>query len=91
MFYVKTKRPSKQICELAKGNKLIRFKIIGGDLIIDYKSYMASWHAIFKHEVTNVKWIFDFEKMHEDGPYPMKELNFLIAGTKYVECHHQKA
>ena len=41
MFYVKTKRPSKQICELAKGNKLIRFKIIGGDLLIDDKSYIA--------------------------------------------------
>jgi len=75
----------------AKGNKLIRFKIIGGDLLIDDKSYIASCRAIFELEVTYVKWIFDFEKMHEDGPYPMKELNFLIAGTKYVECHHQKA
>uniref|UniRef100_A0A7C8ZTL0 Bet v I/Major latex protein domain-containing protein n=1 Tax=Opuntia streptacantha TaxID=393608 RepID=A0A7C8ZTL0_OPUST len=76
--------------EIDEENKLLRFNTIGGDLLNDYKSIIAICHVIPKGEVTSVKWILEFEKLHDDGPYPTKELDFLIALTRDIEAHHLK-
>uniref|UniRef100_A0A7C9E466 Bet v I/Major latex protein domain-containing protein n=1 Tax=Opuntia streptacantha TaxID=393608 RepID=A0A7C9E466_OPUST len=71
-------------------NKYIRFKIIEGDLLKEFKSLTISLQVILKGEITTVKWIAEFEKIHDDGPYPTKILDFLIAVTRDIEAHHLK-
>jgi len=80
----------KHIVEIDEENKLVRFESIEGDLLNDYKSLITSCHVIPRGEVTSVKWIFEFEKMHGDGPYPTKELDLAIALTRDIEAHHLK-
>ncbi|KAK9671458.1 hypothetical protein RND81_12G031300 [Saponaria officinalis] len=73
-------------------NKTVRFRIIEGDLLKDFKSMTITVHVIpNKGGVTGVKWIIEFEKIVDDGPYPTGLIDFCIAVTKNIENHHLKA
>ena len=84
------KRVAKEIIEAVDEDKLMTFKIIEGDLLDDYQNLTISFHVLPKGEVTTVKLTLEFEKIHDDGPYPTKELDFLIALTRDIEAHHLK-
>jgi len=71
-------------------NKYVRFKIIEGDLLKEFKSLTVSLQVVPKGEITAVKWTTEFEKIHDDGPYPTKILDFAIAITRDIEAHHLK-
>ncbi|KAJ8427287.1 hypothetical protein Cgig2_004338 [Carnegiea gigantea] len=73
-----------------KENKCIRFKVIEGDLLNEFKSLTVNMQAIPMGEVTGVKWIAEFEKIHDDGPYPAKLMDFAVAITRDIEAHHLK-
>uniref|UniRef100_A0A7C9ATC1 Bet v I/Major latex protein domain-containing protein n=1 Tax=Opuntia streptacantha TaxID=393608 RepID=A0A7C9ATC1_OPUST len=85
------KRVAKDIIEVVEGDKLIRYKVIEGDLLDDYQSMTIGFHVIPKGEVTTVKVILEFEKKQDDGPYPTELMDFLIAMVKDIEGHHLKA
>ncbi|CAO2838151.1 unnamed protein product [Amaranthus hypochondriacus] len=46
--------------------------------------------AIPKQDFTAVKWIAEFEKIHDEGHYPTKVIDFWIAITRDIEAHHLK-
>ncbi|CAO2823213.1 unnamed protein product [Amaranthus hypochondriacus] len=80
---------AKEIVEaIDEENKMVRFKIIEGDLLQEFKSLTVSLHVIPKPEFTAVKWCAEFEKISDDGPYPTKLMDFCIAITRDVEAHH---
>jgi len=83
---------AKEIVEaIDKENKSIRFKIIEGDLLNEFKSFALTVQVIPRGERTGVKWTAEFEKIHDDGPYPTKLIEFCIAVTRDIESHHLKA
>lgn len=69
----------------------MRFKVIEGDLLKEFKSFTIIVHVIPKDKITGVKWIFEFEKIHDEGPYPTKLIDYCVALTKDIEAHHLKA
>ncbi|XP_074302943.1 MLP-like protein 31 [Silene latifolia] len=69
-------------------NQLVRFKIIDGDLLKEFKSFTLTVHVLPRGELTGVKWISEFEKIDESVPYPTKLIDFCIAVTKDIETHH---
>lgn len=82
---------TKEIVEaIDKENKCIRFKVIEGDLLNGFKSLTIILQVIPKGEITEVHWITEFEKIHDDGPYPTKFVDFAIAVTRDIEAHHLK-
>ncbi|KAK9671459.1 hypothetical protein RND81_12G031400 [Saponaria officinalis] len=80
---------AKEIIEkIDEENKLVRFKIIEGDLLKEFKSFTLSVHVLPRGELTGVQWIAEFEKIDDSGPYPTKLMDFLISVTKDIEKHH---
>nr|AAC14179.1 major latex protein homolog [Mesembryanthemum crystallinum] len=77
--------------ELDEKKRYVKFKIIEGDLLNEFKSLTVTIHVISKGATTGVKWIAEFEKIADDGPYPTKLLDFCTAITKDIEAHHLKA
>ncbi|KAL2929996.1 MLP-like protein 31 [Bienertia sinuspersici] len=71
-------------------NKSVRFKIIEGDLLKEFKSLTISVHVVPRGELTAVLWSAEFEKIADDGPYPTKIMDFCIHVTRDVESHHLK-
>uniref|UniRef100_A0A803L6J2 Bet v I/Major latex protein domain-containing protein n=1 Tax=Chenopodium quinoa TaxID=63459 RepID=A0A803L6J2_CHEQI len=71
-------------------NKLVRFKIIEGSLLKEYKSFVATLEVVHRGAITAVKWAVDFEKFEDFGPYPVKLMDFIIGMTRDIEAHHLK-
>ncbi|CAO2838152.1 unnamed protein product [Amaranthus hypochondriacus] len=76
--------------EIDEENKKVRFKIIEGDLLKEFKHFIITVQAIPKQDFTAVKWIAEFEKIHDEGHYPTKVIDFWIAITRDIEAHHLK-
>ncbi|XP_074307355.1 MLP-like protein 31 [Silene latifolia] len=74
--------------EIDEEKQLVRFKIIDGDLLKEFKSFTLTVHVLPRGELTGVKWISEFEKIDESVPYPTKLIDFCIAVTKDIETHH---
>lgn len=72
-------------------NKLIRLKIIEGEILEEFKNFTCTIHVIDKGEICGVKWIFEFEKIHDHGPYPTDLMDFAIGITRDIESHHLQA
>ncbi|KMT15739.1 hypothetical protein BVRB_3g057170 [Beta vulgaris subsp. vulgaris] len=70
--------------------KMVRFKIIEGDLLKEFKSFTLVVQVIPKDNITGVRWTAEFEKVHDEGHYPTKLIDFCIAVTKDIEAHHLK-
>uniref|UniRef100_A0A803MK90 Bet v I/Major latex protein domain-containing protein n=1 Tax=Chenopodium quinoa TaxID=63459 RepID=A0A803MK90_CHEQI len=70
--------------------KSVRFKVIEGDLLKEFKSISFSIHVVPKGETTAVMWVAEFEKIADDGPYPTKIMDFCIHITRDIEKHHLK-
>ncbi|KAL8161221.1 hypothetical protein V2J09_012710 [Rumex salicifolius] len=66
-------------------NKMITFRVIEGDLLKDYSTFVIHLHSTDKE----VKWVLEYEKIHEDVPHPIKELDFLFNISKHVDDHHK--
>ncbi|KAL2920982.1 MLP-like protein 31 [Bienertia sinuspersici] len=72
-------------------NKLVRFKVIEGDLLDEFKIITIVLQVISNEETNGVKWTVEFEKIHDDGHYPTKFMDLLIEVTKDIENHHINA
>lgn len=71
--------------------KLTSFKVIEGNLLEDFKNFTAYVQVIPQGEITAVKWIAEFEKINDDGPYPTDLMDLWIALTRDIESHHLNA
>jgi len=84
-------RVSKQIVEaIDEEKKLIRFKVIGGDLLELYKTMAITIHVDTNGESNLVTWTVEYEKLSEDVPDPTTLMDFFIVVTKDIETHHLK-
>lgn len=72
--------------------KSISFNVIEGDLREEYKSFALHIHVTTEGGDLNlVKWVLEYEKLHDDVPHPTMLLDFVLNVTKNIETHHLKA
>ncbi|KAL2929159.1 MLP-like protein 43 [Bienertia sinuspersici] len=70
-------------------NRLMRQKLIEGDLMDDYKSLVFICHVVPKDKETSiVKWILEYEKVHAGAPEPSALMDCLLALAKDIDDHH---
>ncbi|KAJ8421975.1 hypothetical protein Cgig2_000645 [Carnegiea gigantea] len=81
---------AKQILELIdEENKMIRFNVIEGDLLKEYKYFVITFQVIAKdEEKCLVKWLFEYEKLHPGVPEPTTLMDAEIRLTKEIDEHH---
>lgn len=83
------KKVAKQVIEtIDEENKSITFKMLEGDLMELYKSFIISIHVDTKGEDNLVTWTLDYEKLREDVEDPNTLMEFFIHLTKDIESHH---
>ncbi|KAL0296595.1 UNVERIFIED_CONTAM: Kirola [Sesamum radiatum] len=81
----------KEIVEaIDEENKTITLKVIEGNLLEHYKSFVIGIHVDTKGETNFVTWVLEYEKLHEDIEDPILFLAYLIKVTKDIETHHLK-
>ncbi|KAL6969972.1 hypothetical protein U1Q18_041711 [Sarracenia purpurea var. burkii] len=71
-------------------NKIVTFKLIGGDLTELYKSFKATVHVETKGESNLLTWTFEYEKLNAEVEDPNTLLDFIINVSKDIEEHHLK-
>ncbi|XP_021837997.2 MLP-like protein 43 [Spinacia oleracea] len=74
--------------EIDEEKQYVKFKVIEGHLLEEFKGFSVSIHVIPSGETTIVKWTIEFERFAVDGPYPTKIMDFCIGITKDIEAHH---
>jgi len=80
---------AKEIIEkIDEEKKSVRFKVIDGDLMEDYKTLVLTVHVDTVGETNLVTWTFEYEKKHEAIPDPSTLMDFCLAVTKNIETHH---
>ncbi|XP_021751780.1 MLP-like protein 31 [Chenopodium quinoa] len=83
---------AKELVEaIDKKNKLVRFKVIEGDLLNEFNSFIIIVQVIPKDQITAVMWTIEFEKKHDEGHYPTRVMDFCVEVTRDIEAHHLKA
>ncbi|KAK4373357.1 hypothetical protein RND71_008741 [Anisodus tanguticus] len=82
---------SKHIVEaIDEEKKLVKFKLIGGDLLEEYKSFSFTVHVETKHVNNLVTWILEYEKKNANVPDPDALMEFCLNVSKDIETHHIK-
>ncbi|KAL2929177.1 MLP-like protein 34 [Bienertia sinuspersici] len=70
-------------------NRLVRQKVIGGDLMDDYKSLVFTCHVVPKDKETSiVRWIFEYEKVRPGVPEPSAMMDSVLAAAKDIDDRH---
>ncbi|KMT06303.1 hypothetical protein BVRB_7g162260 [Beta vulgaris subsp. vulgaris] len=84
------RQSAKQILELIdEENKIIKFKMLEGDLMEDYNTFVLTYHVIPEgKEISLVKWIFEYEKKHPGVPEPSSLMDALLGLAKEIDDHH---
>lgn len=77
----------KERVELDPENKTVTMVVLEGDLMTHFKSYKVIIKVISKSEGSLVKWIWEYEKLQEDGPTPSKYVNFVTDLTKNIDAN----
>jgi hypothetical protein len=84
-------RVAKEIVEaIDEANKLVKFKVIEGDLMELYKTFYLTVHVETKGENNLVTWTLEYEKLKESVPDPHTLMEFCRHVTKDIETHHLK-
>ncbi|KAK2997708.1 hypothetical protein RJ639_006914 [Escallonia herrerae] len=79
----------KQIIEsIDKVHKTVVYKVIEGNLLELYKTFLVKIHVDTKGENNLVTWTFEYEKLHEGIEDPTTTMDFLVKVTKEIETHH---
>nr|XP_043627109.1 MLP-like protein 31 [Erigeron canadensis] len=82
------KKICKQIIEAVnEENHMAVFKVIGGDLLEEYKSFTIILHVEQKGEVQVATWTFEFEKPDLSVPYPTSMMDYLCHLVKDLDAH----
>ncbi|KAK2981448.1 hypothetical protein RJ640_001962 [Escallonia rubra] len=80
---------AKEIIEaIDEEKKSVTFKVIEGDLMELYKTFILSVHVDTKGEDNLVTWTFEFEKLNESVEDPNSLMEFCLNVTKDIETHH---
>jgi len=76
--------------EIDDEKKLIKKKVIEGDLLDYYKSFYVTIQVEIKGENNLVTWIMEYEKKNANVPDPHTLMELCINVTKDIETHHLK-
>ncbi|CAL5354847.1 unnamed protein product [Camellia sinensis] len=83
------KKTAKEIIEaIDEEKKSVTFKVVEGDLMQLYKTFIITVHVDTKGENNLVTWNFEYEKLNEAVEEPTTLMDFAIAVTKDIETHH---
>ncbi|CAI9096012.1 OLC1v1032072C1 [Oldenlandia corymbosa var. corymbosa] len=82
---------AKEIIEaIDEAKKSVRFRVIEGDLMELYKSFVLTVHVDTVGENNLVTWTLEYEKQNESVPDPESLMEFCLQVTKDIETHHLK-
>lgn len=86
------RQSAKQILELIdEENKIIKFKMLEGDLMEDYNTFVLTYQVLPESkEISLVKWIFEYEKKHPGVPEPSSLMDTLLGLAKKIDDHHHR-
>ena len=78
-----------RIEEVDPETNLISFRVIEGDLMKEYKSFLATIQVAPKHGGTGsiVHWHFEYEKINEEVAHPETLLQFAVEVSKELDAH----
>jgi hypothetical protein len=78
----------KQIVEsVDEENKSIAFRVIEGDLMKEYKTFLHSISVTPKESGSNVHWILEYEKINEQVAHPETLLELVKELSKDLDSH----
>ncbi|XP_052206230.1 kirola-like [Diospyros lotus] len=84
-------KTAKQVIEVFDGEKkTIVFRIIEGDLLQLYKTFIILLHEETKGGKNWATWAFDYEKLGPDVEDPVSLLDYLTDVVKDIDAHHSK-
>ncbi|CAI9096155.1 OLC1v1032238C1 [Oldenlandia corymbosa var. corymbosa] len=82
-------RVAKQIIEeVDEVKQSIKFRMIEGDLLELYKTFVITYHVDTDGEDNLVTWTMEYEKLDELGPHPGTLLAFALHLIEDIEAHH---
>ena len=82
-------RVAKQVIQaIDEQNKSITFKMLEGDLMELYSSFIITIHVDKSGEDNLVTWTLEYEKLNENIEDPNTLLEFFKHITKDIEGHH---
>ncbi|KAL8464717.1 hypothetical protein ACS0TY_034285 [Phlomoides rotata] len=82
-------KTAKQVIEsIDEEKKSIEFKMLEGDLMELYKTFVITIHIEMKDNIDLVTWSLEYEMLDEDVEHPVSLLSFFINLTKDIETHH---
>ncbi|KAM7463437.1 hypothetical protein LguiA_031558 [Lonicera macranthoides] len=84
----KAKVAKARIEAIDEEKKSMTLKVLEGDLLELYKSFVLSNQVETKGENNLVTWTFDYEKVNENVEDPNTLMDFCINLTKEIETHH---
>lgn len=82
---------AKEIVEVIdEANKLVKFKVIEGDLMELYNTFYFIVHVDTKGGNNVVTWTLEYEKKNPNVPDPHTLMELILHITKDIETHHLK-
>lgn len=76
------------IHDINKEKKPVTFKMLGGDLLELYKTFLIHVHVDTNGSNNLVTWTVEYEKLNPDVPDPDTLMDFYRKVTKDIESHH---
>ncbi|XP_010694238.2 MLP-like protein 31 [Beta vulgaris subsp. vulgaris] len=83
-------RYAKTVVDIDEENKLVSLKVLEGSLLEEYKSYTLIIQALTKGTMTTAKWVAEFERFDDYGPYPKDHMDFYIGVTRDIDAYYLK-
>ncbi|XP_021745404.1 MLP-like protein 43 [Chenopodium quinoa] len=82
----------KQVLDVVdEKNKIIKFRMLEGDLMEDYNTFVITYQVIPKgEELSLVTWTFEYEKKHPGVPEPSSLMDELLKLAKEIDDHHHR-
>ncbi|XP_074262937.1 MLP-like protein 31 [Silene latifolia] len=87
----KTGLAKEVIEDIDEEKRIIKFRVIEGEFLTEYKNMWVTVHVIPKGDIDAVLWEVEFERFDDFGPYPTNLMDFFITLTRDVEAHHLNA
>ncbi|XP_057781586.1 kirola-like [Salvia miltiorrhiza] len=84
----KEKRDKQVIESIDEEKKLIVFKMIEGDWMELYKTFVITAHVETTGDIDLVTWTLEYEMLNDDVGHPISFLSYFIDLTKDIETHH---
>lgn len=87
-FHDKQPRVAKEIIEaIDEANNSITFRVIGGDLMKEYKTFLLTILVTPEGTGSNVHWILEYEKISDEVAHPETLREFVSDVSKDLDAH----